>query len=452
MKGYFAKYIPAVFLFSLVFIFVNAIISFYNLQTLLQNERLINHSEQVIRKLYSINLLVKDMEINQRTYLVTNDPQYLSQFTKSSQQTNKAIDEVRALVKDNPAQVTNVKKLKETFENRVSLLKQRITVFEENGISGVNDAAQNGEGPKTNQALSTYFTLIQKTEDDLLQARTSRSTSSANRTYTTILIATLFNIFLIFITYYLIKRELDYRISMEKRKDEFISIATHELKTPITSLQVFAQILQRKLESKGDYESKQYSTRIATQVSRLTDLINDLLDVSRLQLGKLKFEKVNFNLNELVEEVVEALQQTTDKHTITIKGKIKKQVYGDADRIGQVLTNLISNAIKYSPGGKRIIITLRKDLRHALVEVQDFGIGISDEHKAHVFERFYRAYGESEKNFPGLGMGLFISQEIIRRHRGKLSFVSTEGKGSIFSFTIPYAKTNGAKNPTAHVA
>lgn len=344
------------------------------------------------------------------------------------------------LVKDNQNQVTQVKALQQVVDKRLAFLKRGIELYQQEGLASVQNYIQQVNEDDLSGSITNAIGKVENTENRLLQARTNQSIASANRTYITILIETFCNILLIFIIYYLAKRELDYRSSMEKQKDEFISIATHELKTPITSLQVFAQILQKKVHKEGDAEVKQYAKRIEKQVSRLTELINDLLDVSRLQLGKMKFEKKNFNLNHTVREVVEALRQTTEKHEIIVKGKIKKQVYGDEDRVSQVVANLLSNAIKYSPNGKKILISLKNDIRFATVSVQDFGIGISDEHKAHIFERFYRAYGESEKSFPGLGMGLFISEEIVRRHRGKLDFISQEGKGSTFFFSIPYAK------------
>lgn len=424
---------------------MNAILSFYNLETLLQNERLINHTEQVLVKVNALHLSVKEDETTQRNYIITDDETYFNAFVGTTAKVTKELSELKTLLKDNKQQTVRVNQLQQSIESRLRLFNQGIAIFHQEGFEAAQNYIRQGNGLKIMQQIDVTIAQIEDTENALLSARTNQSINSANRTYATILIETLCNVFLIFIIYYLVKRELEYRNTMEKRKDEFISIATHELKTPITSLQVFAQILQKKLHEKGDQQSKLYSERITKQVTRLTELINDLLDVSRLQLGKLKFEKTAFDLNHMVREVVESLKQTTDNHTITIKGKIKKSVYGDEDRITQVMINLLSNAIKYSPNGKKIIITLKNELRFATVNVQDFGIGISDEHKTHVFERFYRAYGESEKNFPGLGMGLFISQEIMRRHRGKLGFTSKEGKGSTFFFSMPYAKSEKSK-------
>jgi signal transduction histidine kinase len=131
---------------------------------------------------------------------------------------------------------------------------------------------------------------------------------------------------------------------------------------------------------------------------------------------------------------------TTPKHTISIEGNIPQPVWGDVDRIGQVLTNLLSNAVKYSPQADSIIVQLALEQDTAVVSIQDFGIGIDREHQGNIFNRFYRVSDPEEKTYPGLGIGLFISHEIIKRHGGDLKVVSEKGKGSRFLFALPYTR------------
>ncbi len=223
-------------------------------------------------------------------------------------------------------------------------------------------------------------------------------------------------------------------------RDEFISIASHELKTPVTSLKMYTQITHKQLESKGETTLLTPLTKMNAQIDRLNLLISDLLNVSKIQLGKLEFNETHFNLQELVEETAEAIQPSTHKHTITVKGKLTKKVWGDRDRIGQVITNLLSNAVKYSPQADKIIIKLREDKECAHVSVLDFGIGIDKEHQKKIFDRFYRVTDPNEKTFPGLGIGLYITSEIVKRHGGSVEVKSTKGKGSEFSFCIPFKK------------
>ena len=173
------------------------------------------------------------------------------------------------------------------------------------------------------------------------------------------------------------------------------------------------------------------------QLNKLTLLIEDLLNGSRIEHGKLEFQEDWFDLNEVAKETVEQIQSTTSKHRIRIEGRVNRRVWGDKDRIGQVLTNLLTNAVKYSPQADTIIVRLATTQDAVVVSVQDFGIGIEQEHLNHIFERFHRISDPEEKTYPGLGIGLYIAHEIIQRHGGTLTVESEKGKGSRFSFTLP---------------
>ena len=224
-------------------------------------------------------------------------------------------------------------------------------------------------------------------------------------------------------------------------RDEFISIASHELRTPITSLKMYTQVLQKQFAKRGEESLSRFLAKMDAQLNKLTLLIGDLLNVTKIELGQLAFQEEAFDLNELVRETVEQIQMTTPKHTISIEGNIPRTVWGDLDRIGQVLTNLLSNAVKYSPQADSIIVRLTSEQDRAVVSIQDFGIGIDSEHQGNIFNRFYRVSDPEEKTYPGLGIGLYISHEIIKRHGGDLTVVSEKGKGSLFRFPLPYTRS-----------
>lgn len=223
----------------------------------------------------------------------------------------------------------------------------------------------------------------------------------------------------------------------QQRKDEFISMASHELKTPVTSLKGFAQVLQRRLQKQGDEQGLHYATRMDAQLNKLTKLVSDLLDVSRMQAGKLTFDIEPFELDALVLETVENVQVATPGHQLLVEGRTGGCVLGDKDRLGQVFINLLTNAVKYSPQAEKVIVHLSRNSQEAGVSVQDFGIGIDAAHHQKIFERFYQVTEPEEKTFPGLGMGLYISHEIVQRHQGRMWVESTKGEGSTFSVALP---------------
>lgn len=227
---------------------------------------------------------------------------------------------------------------------------------------------------------------------------------------------------------------------LEQEKNDFLSMASHELKTPLTSLTMFIDILMRELKDEGLEKKAYFAKRIKDQAGRLTELTNDLLDVSRIETGKLQLNKEEFKINDLVQDAVEGMQATSDKHKILVKTSKNFTVFADKYRLHQVLINLLSNAIKYSPSGKEIVIEIKNKKDEIVVSVKDDGRGIAKEQHNKIFERLYQVTDPEEKTFPGLGLGLFISKEIVIRHKGRMWVESEKGKGSTFYFSIPYNK------------
>jgi len=226
------------------------------------------------------------------------------------------------------------------------------------------------------------------------------------------------------------KRALD-------KKDEFISMASHELKTPLTSIKAYIHLLQSALQNGiSNEESKLFVERTQKQVDKLHSLITDLLDISRIESGKLKFNKKWFNFKTMLHNTIETINQTYPSYKVHMDGNNDIEVFGDEMRLEQVLINYLSNAIKYSPDCKDVYVTSTVNDRKLRVAVKDYGIGIPKENQAKIFDKFYRAEDTSNR-FQGLGIGLYICSEIISRHNGTFAVESESGKGSTFYFTIP---------------
>ncbi|HEY0754909.1 MAG TPA: PAS domain S-box protein [Ktedonobacteraceae bacterium] len=224
---------------------------------------------------------------------------------------------------------------------------------------------------------------------------------------------------------------------LDQRRDDFISMASHELKTPVTSLKGFLGLLQRQGGNLTNERALHYLERMDAQIDKLTILINDLLDISKIRAGHLTYREERFEIDALVKEIVENVQETTQTHQLRLEGQAQAQIWGDRDRLGQVLNNLLTNAIKYSPQADTVMIHIETQGEQVVINVRDFGFGISKEHQGKIFERFYQVPEEAQKTYPGLGIGLYISEEIVKRHRGRLWVESQKGQGANFYLSLP---------------
>ena len=219
----------------------------------------------------------------------------------------------------------------------------------------------------------------------------------------------------------------------EQQKDEFLSIASHELKTPLTGIKAFNQLMQR---SNNLDRTASYIEKSSENILRLEKLINDLLDVTKINAGKLTYDLQRFNFSAMLKDSVDSMQLTTLTHQITLEQKEGVYIIGDRLRLEQVMNNFLSNAIKYSPDGKQVIVKAQVGAEGLIVSVKDFGIGIQEQHIQRLFDRYYRI-DNTAMRFEGLGLGLFISSEILKRHMGTFWIESEPNKGSTFFFRLP---------------
>lgn len=235
--------------------------------------------------------------------------------------------------------------------------------------------------------------------------------------------------------------DIDDQKKIEKEKDEFLSIASHELKTPLTSIKAYVQLLERKLKLDKESSEAGFVTKLQGQIEKLNALITDLLDVSKIENGKLKINKKPVNLETVISNAIDTIQQTHEERKVKIEREgVKPDILIPLDeiRIEQVLINFLTNAIKYSPHNNQVIITtfVDEEAQEVRVSVTDFGIGIPDFKQDAVFKKFYRVE-ESSLQFQGMGIGLFICSEIIKQHHGTVGVSSVLNEGSTFYFTLP---------------
>ena len=230
------------------------------------------------------------------------------------------------------------------------------------------------------------------------------------------------------------------RKSVEQKKDEFIGIASHELKTPVTSIKAYTEILQDQFEEAGDKQSALYLSKLNSQVDRLTHLIRDLLDATRISEGRMMLNITKVDINQVVRDTIDELQRTTTRHNIELEEGELPPLTGDRERLQQVFVNLLSNAIKYSPDANKVQIKTGLDKEGNInIAVHDFGIGMNPETQSKLFERFFRSADPHVATFPGLGLGLYISMQIVKQHGGTIKVQSEKNKGSVFTVVLPVA-------------
>ena len=228
------------------------------------------------------------------------------------------------------------------------------------------------------------------------------------------------------------ERKLD-----ELRKNDFIGMVSHELKTPLTSLYGYIQILNSRAEKAGNEFFVGALNKSALQVKKMTTMINGFLNISRLNSGKIALQKQSFKLDDLISITLEDIKLIQLSHTVTFIPSPPLTIFADLDKIGNVISNLISNAIKYSPVGSSITIQYQVLDNLVQLSVQDEGMGIKREDIVHLFERYYRVENENTHLISGFGIGLYLCAEIIKIHDGKIWAESEIGKGSVFHFSLP---------------
>lgn len=239
-----------------------------------------------------------------------------------------------------------------------------------------------------------------------------------------------------------VTHDITERKMFELQKDEFLSIASHELKTPLTTIRAFSQLLAKKLAKEENKKLElSFLEKIISQTDRITRLISELLDISKIQEGKYLSKFKTFRLDLLYKKIVDDFSYVSDSHKLEFKVVSRVFVKGDESHIGQVLINLLSNAIKYSPESKKIVIKMKQKGNYIITSVKDYGEGIPLKKQKFVFQRFFRIHEDTTQQVSS-GLGLYISNEIINLHKGNMWLKSVKGKGSTFYFSLPiYTKT-----------
>lgn len=234
-----------------------------------------------------------------------------------------------------------------------------------------------------------------------------------------------------------LEKELEISREIQRQKDDFIGMASHELKTPLTSLTAMLQVAQNKLKNSSEPFLPQAMDKANIQVKKMSAMIKGFLDISRLEANKLVIEKQPFDINLLIAEVVDEIKLTANNHQLCFQQYGSIEIWADRDKIGSVISNLINNAVKYSPKGQLIDVKCATDEQLVIVSIKDEGMGIKPHDIDKIFDRYYRVESKHTNHIAGFGIGLYLSAEIVKRHNGRIWAESESGRGSTFYFSLP---------------
>lgn len=235
----------------------------------------------------------------------------------------------------------------------------------------------------------------------------------------------------------------------ESKRDEYIGLASHELRNPLATLSLYSELLSLNLGQDRDKKNLAMLRDMQSQTARLVTLVDDLLIVNKIEGGTLVLHKEAFPINQLLKDTVRNFQVLTHTHTIHVKGTRRYVVHADKSRIAQVIINLLTNAVKYSPYAHTVNVHIKRVRGKCEISVQDFGHGISKKDQARIFKRFFRTKQAEIDDSKGSGLGLYISKEIIKHHRERLWLESAQGKGTTFFFTLTLSPSATIRSTTS---
>ncbi len=224
---------------------------------------------------------------------------------------------------------------------------------------------------------------------------------------------------------------------LEKRKEKFITAASHELRTPLTTLNVYLHLIDDYFKQNQLPDFGQYANGAIRQLNKVNNLIEQLLDLNKIQSGALSYEFREISFGVLASAIIDRMRILHPSRNILLKGKSEAVISCDPEKLSQAIENILNNSLKFSEEDTDILIMIKEDGKNVFLDVKDFGIGIAKEYLPKIFDRFYRIPGTKEETYPGLGMGLYLSQKIIKKHNGRINVESVENEYTKFSIQIP---------------
>lgn len=449
MRRSLAQQVKVGLLLALVLLFINSLVSYRNIRRLIENERWVTHTHEVLTELERTLSTLKDAETGQRGYLLTGNENYLQPYQQAIAQISTSIDSLTKLTADNPNYEQPLYILQQRITAKLAELEQTIKLRREQGFDAAVGVVRTNRGKQVMDNIRQQIAEMKAVEYSLLQQRAKESQASIQQTLLTFSLATGVNLALLALVYYLFRRNQlqseEEKATLEKRVFErtqklqaanddleaFGYTVSHDLQAPLRAMHGFAEALLEDYGDVVDELGKEYARRIILSAMRLEDLIQDLLAYSHLNRAELSLKAIDLTqlMSDLMNEIQPEIKQK--KAEIKIQSPLP-QVIGHGPTLIQVITNLLLNAMKFVQTNVPAQVQVFAERHDDWVRlwIADNGIGIAPEHQQRIFRVFERLHGQ--ETYPGTGIGLAIVRKGVERMQGQVGVESQLGQGTRF--------------------
>ena len=438
MKRTVEKTVLTGFVIVLALFGIVGVVSQRTIVGLVDDNQWVSHTHTVLELLQRISFSVTQAEASVRGFVITGDPNFETQYQADKEGVEPLLAELRFQTSDNPLEQKNIAALASSIKDRFAVMDEGIATRKAGGLDAVLAQRKNSRGLILSAQIAALVAEMRSHENGLLAERNLRAKQSERRAFIVVLLAIFLAMVAVMGSVFLVFRDLTRRRQVERIKSEFVSVVSHELRTPLTSIHGSLALLESGLVNSSTDKGKRMLEIAVSNTDRLIRLLNDILDVEKLESGRTEMQRRVCNAGELMRNAADVMRPMAQEHGITLEvGDSNADISADPDLLAQCLTNLLSNAIKFSEAGGRVkvqAVTAGSDLRF---EVADQGRGIPWNKQALIFERFQQVDASDSRKRGGTGLGLAISRTIVQQHRGQIWVESELGKGSTFFFTVP---------------
>lgn len=409
---------------------------------LVDDNQWVSHTHTVLELLQRVSFNVAQAEAAVRGFVITGNDNFETQYHADHVELQPLLAELSFQTSDNPGEQKNIAGLQSLIKERFAIMDQGIETRKTGGLDAVLALRKNTRGLELSAQISALVTGMRDEENRLLSERNDRAKQSERRAFIVVLLAVLLAMLAVMGSVFLVFRDLTRRREVERMKSEFVSVVSHELRTPLTSIHGSLGLLASGLLGPTSEKGQRMLDIAVTNTDRLIRLLNDILDMERLDSGKTEIHRRPCNAGELMRYAADVMRPMAQKHEISLEVRDSvEEIWADPDLLTQCLTNLLSNAIKFSEPGGRVSMDALSAENEVRFQVADDGRGIPSNKQTSIFERFQQVDASDSRRKGGTGLGLAISRSIIQQHGGRIWVESELGKGSRFFFTVPLPKT-----------